>query len=232
MSPIQELQNRLATFPTGVPNLAFTTQLHSSPSKQSAPLPDSSVSYDSRWSHSQGSFQGPKRSLDSVRGSLGSPTDQERRFASSQTQLAPIVAGQPLHDYNSKSSPSGRTSRPHTGESSRTSPIPIQSKKSPTTPNPFPPLGSVPGQNVSDGGSSVPSGMSRRTFSVSMSEFSTSSSSSKLDAACNNPNPYYRLAPDGSIEAGTLEGLISRLLADRPGKIIFALVSTYYLMTG
>lgn len=56
-----------------------------------------------------------------------------------------------------------------------------------------------------------------RSPSVAFSMSSTASSTSLLDAACMDPDPYYRLSTDGTVEAGTLEGLISKLFTNRTG---------------
>jgi hypothetical protein len=218
-----------STSATHSPSATYASGLSSSPGKHSLSLPEdqkqtSYLSSYSKMKSSQTSLPPPRTSSESTKGALGLESD--RRF-SSQAQLSPITAGQPLTEFSSWL-PQGRISRPATGEErTSTSPV-IIPKKSPTTPTfvPSPPYmsshsplspsmqGLLPGTTPSEG-SSVPSDRIRRAMSLSGA--STSSSGSRLDQACLDRSPYYRLSVDGSIEAGTLEGLVSRLLADRRG---------------
>ncbi|KAH9039389.1 ras guanine nucleotide exchange factor domain-containing protein [Lactarius hengduanensis] len=62
------------------------------------------------------------------------------------------------------------------------------------------------------------------------------SSGSLLDAAARDPQPVLRRAPDGAVEAGTLEGLVDRLVTDthdraRDNEFQRIFVATYRLFT-
>jgi len=62
------------------------------------------------------------------------------------------------------------------------------------------------------------------------------SSGGLLDAAARDPQPVLRRAPDGTVEAGTLEGLVDRLITEthdraKDNEVQRVFITTYRLFT-